>query len=161
MAVPARFGKPAGDFSREGSHIAVHLFPVYEGRLVAFDVPARQARGRWLPWDLLPFRGNPYETASALGDDWCDGAVTSLHLVDAISLVSPGESWELALVFRAELAEMPGGDADRVPVPLAADELAGIHRFEPVDLARWLDASAPAISESPAPRRERRGDLLF
>ena len=111
MAANALFGPPVRAFTPGGAHIAVHLVPVFAGAVVAFDVSARDARGRWLPWDLLPYGGNPYETAAALGDDWCDGAVLDLAIVDALSFPLAGESWELALVFRAGLAAAPGGDS--------------------------------------------------
>jgi hypothetical protein len=136
MPAYARFGKPAADFVRGGAHVAVHLVPVYKGRIVAFDVSG-PASGRWLPWDLLPYEGNPYETASELGDDWCDGAVVDLRVVDALSLAAPGESWELALVFRAELAAMPAGDGARSPVALDAGELGTVKRFDATELERW------------------------
>ena len=157
MAANALFGPPVQAFTPGGAHIAVHLVPVFAGAVVAFDVSARDARGRWLPWDLLPYGGNPYETAAALGDDWCDGAVLDLAIIDALSFPLAGESWELALVFRAGLAAAPGGDSDRTPVLLSGDALASISRFEAVDIARWLGETAPAV---PAPQRKG-GDLLF
>jgi hypothetical protein len=137
MPAFARFGKPAGEFVRGGAHVAVHLVPVLEGRLVAFDVQG-PAAGRWLPWDLLPFEGNPYETAAELGDDWCDGALLDLRVVDVLSLGVPGESWELALVFRAELAAMPAGDDARTPVALATADLGTVKRFGAAELKRWV-----------------------
>jgi hypothetical protein len=139
-------------FQRGGAHLAVHLVPVFDGRLVAFDV-GPPAPGRWLPWDLLPFGGNPYETAAALGDDWCDGAVIDLRLCDALSLAAPGESWELALIFRAELDAMPAGDDARRPVALAAGPgLATVTRFAAADLERWLGDPAPPDSRAEADR---------
>jgi hypothetical protein len=157
MADFARFGPPVRNFAPRGGHIAVHLVPVHQGHLVAFDVTARAAAGRWLPWDLLPYGGNPYETAAELGDEWCDGAVTSLALVDALSFLAPGESWELALVFRAELSAMPAGQTDRTPVTLRPDALTQVGRFGAVDLARWL-GSVPAADQAP---ESRTGGLLF
>ena len=80
----AYFGKPSKTFVPGGAHVAVYVVPVFEGRLVVFDVAARAARGRWLPWDVLEFGGNPYETAAALADDWCEGAVSDLALADVM-----------------------------------------------------------------------------
>jgi hypothetical protein len=140
------------EFRRGGAHLAVHLVPVFDGCLVAFDV-GPPAPGRWLPWDLLPYGGNPYETAAALGDEWCDGAVIDLRLCDALSLDGPDESWELALIFRAELDAMPAGDDARAPVALAAGPaLATVTRFAAADLERWLGSPAPPTTGSPPVR---------
>ncbi len=64
--------------------------PVHNGRLVAFDVTATGLEGRWLPWTVLEFRGNPYADAAALADDWCQGDVTDLRLVDVLSNEAAG-----------------------------------------------------------------------
>ncbi len=155
MVEYARFGLPVASFVPGGAHISVHVVPVFGGAIVAYDVAARAARGRWLPWDLLPYGGNPYETAAELGDTWCDGAVTELVLVDTLSFVAPGESWELALIFRAELSTAPTGDVDRHPILLVPGDLDSVARFEAVDLERWL-----AAGEAPAAERKD-GGLLF
>jgi len=147
VAAYARFGGPAGEFTAGGAHVAVHLVPVFGGRIVAFDVQG-PAPGRWLPWDLLPFEGNPYETAAALGDDWCDGAVLELRVCDVLSLPAQGESWEIALIFRAELSAMPGGDDARTPVAIAPADLGTVRRFAPLELERWL-TSHPADDSRP------------
>src|SRR5262245_51798796 len=99
----AFFGPPRDRPVAGGAHATVHVVPVFEGRLLAFDVLSEAARGRWLPWDVLPFQGNPYELAAELVDEWCDGAIHDLALADVLSLVVPAEGWELAIVFRAEL----------------------------------------------------------
>lgn len=116
--------------------ILVYLVPVFDGRLVVFDVAARGARGRWLPWDELPERGNPYETAAELGDQWCDGAVGDLVLVDVMSLTVAG--WELAIVFRADLTALPGPDAVRAPYLFPTATFDAIGPFDSVDLERWV-----------------------
>lgn len=134
----AFFGPPAGGFVRGGAHIAVYLVPVFEGRLVVFDVPVREARGRWLPWTVMGFGENPYETAAELADDWCESAVSSLEIVDALSFPFEGEGWELALVYRAELTMLPPGDDARRPFAYPRGEADAIGRFDPVDLLRWV-----------------------
>jgi hypothetical protein len=152
----AFFGKPRGEYTSGGAHLAVYLVPVFDGRLVAFDVHTAGARDRWLPWGILTFGGNPYEDASALADDWCQGAVADLRLVDVISGSAMG-SWELALVFRAELTAMPAADARRSPVPLPRPLDASIRQFQPADLERWLCDAGP----SSAPAEGHPGQLLF
>lgn len=151
MAEDARFGPPVAGFTPGGAHIAVHLVPVYAGQIVAFDI-GRPVPGRWLPWDLLPFGGNPYETAAALGDGWCDGAVVDLRICDALSLPEPGASWELALIFRAELASLPAGDDRRSPVHLGPAELGSVRRFAAQELARWLGTAPAGPPRDDAPR---------
>lgn len=114
--------------------LTVHVAPVLEGRIVAFVVDA-PGGGRWLPWTALRHGGNPYEIASTVVDEWCDGAMSDLRLVDVISRET-GDGWELAVVFRAELTALPRGErgAPRVCDP---QDLAAIRGFEPVDLERW------------------------
>lgn len=138
MSRHAFFGRPEKSFVPGGTFITVYLVPVFEGRLVAFDVPARQARGRWLPWDVLPWGGNPYVTASELGDDWCDGTVDDLVLVDVLSFEVPGEGWELAIVFRATVRTLPAGTDARRPFAFEPGRFDAIGNFEPVDLERWV-----------------------
>ena len=158
MSQPATFGPPTSRPTAGGAHIAVHLVPVLEGAIVAFDVTAPEARGRWLPWDLLDYAGNPYETAAALADDWCGGDITDLRLVDALSFPEQAGSWELALIFRAELGAMPPADDARTPVALPADDPGPIWRFDPVDLTRWAASTRPSAQTRHRPSRD---DLLF
>lgn len=138
----AFFGKPQDSFVPGGAHVAVYLVPVFEGRLVVFDVEAPGVRGRWLPWTVMEYGANPYETAAALADDWCEGAVAALEVADALSFPYDLDGWELALVYRAELMAPPGGDANRRPAFVAAGELDAIGPFDPVDLLRWVERSA-------------------
>ena len=138
MSQQAYFGKPASTFVPGGMHVAVYVVPVFEGRLLVFDVGASAARGRWLPWDILEFGGNPYEGAATLVDNWCGGAVSDLALADVMSFAYPGGGWELAVVFRAELTELPAGDVARKPVLFEAGEFDAIGNFDPIDLERWV-----------------------
>lgn len=138
----AYFGKPGTTFQPGGTHITVYLLPVFEGRLTVFDVAAREARGRWLPWDVLEWGENPYEAASRLADQWCDVALNDLALADVLSLPFEGEGWELAIIFRGELASAARGDADRVPHQFEQGEFDAIGAFDPVDLARWVGGRA-------------------
>ena len=134
----AYFGSPRTGPSAGGLQVTVYVIPVYESDLVVFDVHLSQARGRWLPWDVIDFGANPYEAASTLVDDWCDGALSDLVLVDGLSLEAPGDGWELAIVFRAELTAMPAGDGDRTAKRVPATATDAIGPFDPVDLERWL-----------------------
>lgn len=150
MPAYARFGPPIDEFASGGAHLTVHVVPVFGGRLVVFDVTAPEARGRWLPWDLLPFAGNPYQVAAELADEWCGPAISELRPIDVLSLLAPGESWELAIVFRCELDAMPSGDDVRRPVAVdpAATEVA--NRFPALELERWVTAGLGATDEAPA-----------
>jgi hypothetical protein len=152
----AYFGQPAQSFVPNGAHIAIYLIPVYQGRLVVFDVAAKAARGRWLPWDILEFGGNPWETASALTDDWCGGNIEDLTLVDAMSFPFEGNGWELAIVYRAELTEPPQADDVRKPFLYERGQFDAIGNFDPVDLQRWVEQSP--LDE---PRTGSVGGLVF
>lgn len=140
MSARAFFGRPQEAPADGGAHITVYLVPVFEGRLVVFDVTAAEAHGRWLPWDVMAFGGNPYEAASALADDWCGGAISDLSLVDVMSFAAGSSGWELAIVFRAELTAVPKGDDARTPFVFAAGAFDAIGSFDPVDLERWVAA---------------------
>jgi hypothetical protein len=153
----AYFGKPANTFVPGGAHVAVYLAPVFQGQLVVFDVAASAARGRWLPWDVLEFGAGPYEAAATLADEWCEGAVSELTLVDALSFPFDAGGWELALVFRAELTALPAGDDARRPQLLGLDALDSIGNFDPVDLERWVLAG----ETPPGPSAHKPKDLLF
>ena len=144
----AYFGQPARGFVQNGAHIAVYLVPVFEGRLVVFDVEAKAARGRWLPWNVLEFGGNPYEAAATLADEWCGGELSDLTLVDAMSFPFEGDGWELAIVYRAELSARPAGDSLRKPFLFEPGRFDAIGNFDPVDLQRWVEQapSAPPIA---------------
>lgn len=154
----AYFGPPASGFVAGGTHITVNLVPVFEGRLVVFDVAAKEARGRWLPWDVLDWGGNPYECASTLADQWCGVDMLDLTLADVMTFPFEASGWELAIVFRTELAEAPKGDAERVPYLYPPGQFDAIGRFDPVDLRRWV-APTPKGSEEP-PAKPSSG-LLF
>ena len=56
------------------------------------------------------------EAASELVDDWCDGALNDLSLVDVLSLEAFGEGWELAIILRAD------GSAVRKDLASGAEE---------------------------------------
>ena len=158
----AFFGPPVSGPVPGGTQLSIYLVPVFEGRLVAFDVEAPEARGRWLPWDVLDLRENPYEAASELADFWCGVALTSLALADVMSFVQPGGAWELAVIFRAELSSAAKGDAERRPFVYAAGQFDAIGSFDPVDLERWVAPSGDgAPPPSPAAARLNRSDLLF
>lgn len=154
----AYFGKPQPTFVPGGAHIAIYLVPVFQQQLVVFDVKVSAARGRWLPWAILPFAGNPYEAAATLADLWCEGAVADLTLVDVMSFPFEPGGWELAIVFRAELTAPPAGDATRTPIVLPAGQLDAIGNFDPVDLERWVGATA---APNPPTGASARPDLLF
>lgn len=144
----AFFGPPAASFVPGGAHVAVYLIPVYNGQLAVFDVEAKQARGRWLPWDILAWRGNPYELASELADLWCRAPLSDLTLVDVMSFPSPEDAWEIAIVFRAELAEPARGDDTRAPYFFPQGQFDAVGPFDPIDLERWVTGTV-------APRPER------
>ena len=154
----AFFGPPRDAVTAGGAHVSVYLVPVFEGGLVVFDVQAREARGRWLPWDVLDFGQNPYEAASALADTWCNVSLHDLSLADVMSFPVEPNGWELAIVFRAELAEMPAGDAARIAVRNEPGHFDAIGPFDPVDIERWVTTVPSASAVEP---RQRPGGLLF
>lgn len=132
--------------------ITVSLVPIHGGDVVAFEVTAREARGVWLPWTTLEFGQSPWESASILADEWCDGHEIAIDLVDAISILD-GDAWQLAIVFRARLAALPSAKADRVPVAAHDHGDSLCNPFSAADVSRWAQA--------PVPARERSVPLVF
>ena len=108
--------------------LTVHVVPVLQGQLVTFLLEAPGPGGRWLPWTVLKQGANPYEIASTIVDEWCDGAMSDLRLVDVISREGD-EGWELAVVFRAELTALPRGERGE-PRVCESPDLATVHGFE-------------------------------
>ncbi len=151
MTGRAFFGPPHHAPAAGGLQVTVHLVPVLDGRLVAFDVTAAEARGRWLPWSVIDYAQNPYEAASILADDWCGVPLEDLALADVMSLPAPGDGWELALVFRAVLAAAPEGDTERRPHVYETGDFDAFGAFDPVDLQRWVEGSPPARHDGAAP----------
>ena len=145
----AYFGPPVSGSVPGGTQLSIYLVPVFEGRLVAFDVEAREARGRWLPWDVLELQENPYEAASELADSWCGVGLSSLTLADVMSFAQPDGGWELAIVFRAELADAPQGDGERRPFIYEAGRYDAIGSFDPVDLERWVTGGGDGAGARP------------
>lgn len=154
MAARAFFGPPAKTAAPGGLQVSVYLVPVYQGRLLAFDIHAKAVSGRWLPWAVIDYRQNPYEAAALLADDWLDVGLEDLRVVDVLSAEGPLGGWELAIVYRAELTGLPVGDADRRPYLYPVDGYDAIAIFEPADFERWVapvgtQIVAPATSMPP------------
>ncbi|MFN0147978.1 MAG: hypothetical protein ACKVT1_15855 [Dehalococcoidia bacterium] len=148
----AFFGPPRDTTESGGLHVSVYAVPVFDGRLVVFDVSASVARGRWLPWAVIDFQQNPYEAASLLIDDWCDVPLADLALADVMSLSVEGGGWELAIIFRAVLTALPEGDRERRPYLFEPGHYDAIGPFDPVDLQRWVEGGADRLPPA---------DLLF
>ena len=132
-----------------GVLLTVHVVPVLQGQLVTFLLEAPGPGGRWLPWTVLKQGANPYEIASTIIDEWCDGAMSDLRLVDVISREGD-DGWELAVVFRAELTALPRGERGE-PRVCESQDLESVHGFDAVDLERWLGASAAGRVATPTP----------
>ncbi len=157
----AFFGPPAGSAVRGGAHLTVYLVPVFDRGLVVFDVEQREARGRWLPWDVLDFGQNPYEAAATLADEWCAVSLHDLSLADVMSFRVEGGGWELAIAFRAELAEMPPGDQHRRPFRFEPGHYDAIGPFDPVDIERWVSEAPGPRKSGPSVSRPTPGSLVF
>jgi hypothetical protein len=165
----AFFGPPRDGPASGGLQVSVHLVPVFEGRLVVFDVSSAVARGRWLPWAVIDFGQNPYEAASLLADDWLDVALDDLSLVDVLSFETTAGGWELAIVFRAAMAASPAGSGARSPVTTPEGHYDAIGPFDPVDLERWVGGSPGESAPGPVaaqpggeePRESTKESLLF
>lgn len=159
----AFFGRPFDAVVAGGTHITVYMVPVFEGRLAVFHVAAPEARGRWLPWDVLEWGANPYVTASALADQWCDVPLIDLALVDVMSFPINTGGWELAIIFRAQLSAAPKGDSVRTPYVFPEGTFDSIGNFQPVDLQRWVTGvgSKPLSPAKPADPKPAGPQLLF
>ena len=139
----AFFGPPRQGPVSDGARITLYLVPVLGGKLVAFDLRAREAQGRWLPWTVLDFGANPYVTASELAERWCQGAVSDLSIADVLSIETAGGGWELAIVFRAELTAEPRPQANGAVFVVAPGAIDAIGPFAATDLERWVARRSP------------------
>jgi len=161
MPSRAIFGSAVDIPEPGGLQVSVHLVPVFEGRLVVFDVSSAAATGRWLPWAVIDYGQNPYEAASLLADDWLDVALDDLSLGDVLSLEAPGGGWELAIVFRASMTAFPAASPYRTPVAIPPGHIDAIGAFDPVDIERWVGSGGrvePGSLKAEAPART---GLLF
>ena len=132
------FGKPIGTLTSGGALITAHIVPVFQRKLVVFEIIASAVRGRWLPWTTMAYGENPYVTAAAVVDEWCQGAINDLRLVDVISTQLDSGVWELSIVFRAELSAEPAASPQRTPVLVAAESAGRVGHFDQIDLERWV-----------------------
>ncbi len=128
--------------------LTTHVVPVFHGKLVLFEFEERSIAGRWLPWTTMEYGDNPYVTASAIVDEWCNGAMRDLRLVDVMSMQMDEGIWELAIMFRVELAALPAETSHRKPLLVEAAAASSVGRFETVDLERWVGILSGG-SESP------------
>jgi hypothetical protein len=151
MTSRAFFGPPGGGPVKGGLQVSVHIVPVHEGRLVAFDVKTGELHGRWLPWAVIDYGQNPYEAAALLADDWLDVPLSDLRIVDVMSLDGPLGGWELAIVCRAEMMALPAGDGERRPFVYGPGEFDAIGAFDPIDLERWVGPARLVPAEHPEP----------
>ncbi len=158
MAPRAFFGPPAKTAAPGGLQVSVYVVPVYRGQLVAFDIRAKAVSGRWLPWAVIDYRQNPYEAAALLADDWLDVGLEDLRIVDVLSAEGPLEGWELAIVYRAELADLPNGDSERSPYRYPAGHYDAIAIFDPADFERWVGDTGARSAGGP-PSATPPGDL--
>lgn len=152
MARLSFFGPPGDAAQQGGAHVAVYLVPVFHGQLATFDVDIPGVRGRFLPWTILEYGGNPYADASLLVDDWCEGAVSDLRLVDVIGGHRVEGSQELAIVFRAELTAPPAGDPNRVTALVPGDAVEQVGPFPASELQRWVAFEDVEHTPTPGPR---------
>ena len=159
----ATFGPPRGGISPRGAFVSIYLVPEWDGHLIAFDVVAKEAPGRWLPWTIADFGASPWETASALSNEWCGDTTESIELVDTISFETDSAGWELALVFRARLNALPPGETERIPVVSQPDDARLSVPFAAADLGRWIarQASATASGDLVSPASSASGKRLL
>tara|TARA_B110000263_G_C15225814_1_gene472183 strand:+ start:583 stop:1041 length:459 start_codon:yes stop_codon:yes gene_type:complete len=140
--IQAIFGKPVKNIGAGGTFLTIHIIPVYKGKLVAFDVTAPEAKGRWFPWTVLNYGIEPYEAAANLVDDWCEGSTQQLSLCDILTFMSYEGAWQISLVFRNELITLPHGDFERKPLLFDKELPTKIDKFQSADIERWINSGS-------------------
>jgi ADP-ribose pyrophosphatase YjhB (NUDIX family) len=104
----AIFGRPVNQVTVGGAHIGVDVVTLHKGKVVLFEKPGLRAVGQdlgdlWFPWDYLEYGESPDVAAKRVLKQWGKAEAKVMKLVEVFSMVPPGEDWQLAFQYVAEL----------------------------------------------------------
>ena len=107
----AIFGRPINAASAGGAHIAANVVTLHKGKVVLFKKPGlpggAEVGDLWFPWDYLEYGESPDVSAKRVLKQWGKAEPKEMKLVEVFSMVPPGEDWQLAFQYVAELKSPP------------------------------------------------------
>jgi len=108
----AIFGRPINQVTVGGAHIGVDVITLHKGKVVLFEKPGLKVAGQdlgdlWFPWDYLNYGEQPEVAAKRVLKTWGKAEPKTMKLVETFSMVPPGEDWQLAFQYVAELKAPP------------------------------------------------------
>ena len=109
--IKAIFGRPVNATSAGGAHIAANVITLHKGKVVLFEKPnlpgGAEVGDLWFPWDYLEYGESPDVSAKRVLKQWGKAEPKEIKLVEVFSMVPPGEDWQLAFQYVAELKAPP------------------------------------------------------
>lgn len=107
----AIFGRPVNATVAGGMHIGVNVVSLLKGKVVLFEKPGLPGGGEvgdlWFPWDYLEYGEAPEAAAKRVLKQWGRAEAKVLKLIEIFSMVPPGEDWNMAFQYVAELKAPP------------------------------------------------------
>jgi ADP-ribose pyrophosphatase YjhB (NUDIX family) len=107
----AIFGRPVNATAPGGMHISVNVVTVLKDKVVLFEKPGlpggEEVGDLWFPCDNLEYGEHPEGAAKRVLKQWGKAEAKSLKQVEVFSMIPPGEDWQLAFQYVAELKAPP------------------------------------------------------
>ena len=107
----AIFGRPVSAAVPAGMHIGVNVVTLLKGKVVLFEKPGleggEEVGDLWFPWDYLEYGEAPESAAKRVLKQWGKAEAKLMKLVEVFSMIPPGEDWNLAFQYVAELKAPP------------------------------------------------------
>ena len=144
----AIFGRPINAAAPGGAHITVNVVTLYKGKIVLFEKPglssSHELGDLWFPWDYLEYGEEPNVAAKRVLKQWGKAEPKDLERpVEIFSMVTPGEDWELAFQYVAELKTPPknGDNVKNIKIIERAQLPRMVGFLRRSDVKRYLDAA--------------------
>jgi len=107
----AIFGRPVNATAAGGMHIFVNVVTLLKDKVVLFEKPGLPGGDEigdlWFPCDYLEYGEAPEAAAKRVLKQWGKAEAKVLKQVEVFSMVAPGEDWNLAFQYVAELKAPP------------------------------------------------------
>ncbi|MGD0094109.1 MAG: hypothetical protein ABSE73_29725 [Planctomycetota bacterium] len=107
----AIFGRPVNATAAGGMHIGVNVVTLFKEKVVLFEKPGlpggEEIGDLWFPCDYLEYGEAPEAAAKRVLKQWGKAEAKMLKQVEVFSMVAPGEDWNLAFQYVAELKAAP------------------------------------------------------
>ena len=143
----AIFGRPVNATSPGGAHIGVNVVTLHKGKVILFEKPGlpggQELGDLWFPWDYLEYGEAPNDAAKRVLKQWGKAEPKEIELVEVFSMVPPGEDWQLAFQYVAELKAPPknGDNVKNIKTIEKAQLPRMVGWLRRSDVKRYLDAA--------------------